>query len=141
MWWVFIILIISLFLKIWEIWIINLKLIKFSCILGKYNTTTEIRRRWFTLKKYILISDLYDCLGLLNSTISDHYDTNLNELLPYLSYEIPSSSFAIGTKGQGADTVYGLAICCGDILEKDCKSVLLMQPTKFNHIVPIIKVQ
>ena len=28
----------SLFLKSWEIWIINLKLIKFSCILGKYNT-------------------------------------------------------------------------------------------------------
>ena len=47
---------------------------------------------------------------MLNSTISDHYDTNLNELLPYLSYEIPSSSFVIGTNGQGIDTVYGLAL-------------------------------
>ena len=32
LWWIFIIMIISLFLKRWEIWIINLKLIKFSCI-------------------------------------------------------------------------------------------------------------
>ena len=61
----------------------------------------------------------------VNSTISDHYDTNLNELLPYLSYEIPSTGFAIGTKGYGANTVYGLAICCGDILEKDCKSCIV----------------
>ena len=91
-----------------------MKLIKFSCILGQYNTTIEIRRRRFTLKKKNLISDLYDCLGLLNSTITDHYDTNydtnLNELLPYLSYGIPSSSFAIGINGQGTNTVYGLAL-------------------------------
>ena len=42
----------SLFLKSWEIWIINLKLIKFSCILCKYNiyTAIEVRRIWFTLK-------------------------------------------------------------------------------------------
>ena len=49
----------------------------------------------------------------------------MNELLPYLSYEIPSTGFAIGTKGQGVDTVYRLAICCGDILEKDCKSCIV----------------
>ena len=42
----------SLFLKSWENWIINLKLIKFSCILCEYNiyTIIEIRRIWFTLK-------------------------------------------------------------------------------------------
>ena len=34
---------ISLFLERWEIWIINLKLIKFSCILGKYNT---LQQKW-----------------------------------------------------------------------------------------------
>ena len=61
----------------------------------------------------------------VNSTINDHYDTNLKELLPYLSYEIRSTGFAIGTKGQGTNTVYGLAICCGDILEKDCKSCIV----------------
>ena len=33
--------IISLFLKSWEIWIINLKFQKFSCILGKYNTLQQ----------------------------------------------------------------------------------------------------
>ena len=33
--------IISLFLNGWEIWIINLKIIKFSCILGKYNTLQQ----------------------------------------------------------------------------------------------------
>ena len=33
--------IISLFLKSWEIWKINLKFQKFSCILGKYNTLQQ----------------------------------------------------------------------------------------------------
>ena len=42
-----------------------------------------------------------------------------------LSYEIPSTGFAIGTKGQGTNTVYGLAICRGDILKKDCKSCIV----------------
>ena len=62
---------------------------------------------------------------MLNSTINDHYDTNLNELLLYLSYKIPSTGFAISTKSQGANTIYGLAICRGDILEKDCKSCIV----------------
>ncbi|KAK7860989.1 cysteine-rich repeat secretory protein 38 [Quercus suber] len=28
-------------------------------------------------------------------------------------------------KGSSADIVYGLTICCGDILEKDCKSCIV----------------
>ena len=44
---------ISLFLKRWEIWIINLKLIKFSCILGKYNTLQQKWEEYGSLLKNI----------------------------------------------------------------------------------------
>ena len=53
----------------------------------------------------------YKCLGVRNSTISDLYGTNMNELFSYLSYLVPANGFALGTKGRDANKVYGLTIC------------------------------
>ncbi|KAK7860835.1 cysteine-rich repeat secretory protein 38 [Quercus suber] len=36
-----------------------------------------------------------------------------------------TSEEAAPHKGSSANTVYGLTICCGDILEKDCKSCIV----------------
>jgi hypothetical protein len=68
----------------------------------------------------------HSCLGMPNSTPNsttpnELYVTNLNELSTYLNYEISSTGFALGTKGQGADKVYGVALCRGDLSDTDCK--------------------
>ncbi|KAK7830513.1 cysteine-rich repeat secretory protein 38 [Quercus suber] len=39
-------------------------------------------------------------------------------------------------KGSSADTVYGLTICCGDILEKDCKSCIVNAANKIRSHCP-----
>ena len=44
---------IPLFFKRWEIWIINLKLIKFSCILGKYNILQKKFKEYCSPLKHI----------------------------------------------------------------------------------------
>uniref|UniRef100_A0A2N9HU11 Gnk2-homologous domain-containing protein n=1 Tax=Fagus sylvatica TaxID=28930 RepID=A0A2N9HU11_FAGSY len=56
-----------------------------------------------------------------STTPNELYVTNLNELSTYLNYEISSTGFALGTKGQGADKVYGVALCRGDLSDTDCK--------------------
>ena len=78
----------------------------------------------------------YKCLGVQNSTISDLYGTNLNELFSYLSYEVPANGFARGTKGHDADKVYGLTICNVDIEEKDCQSCIANATNEIRSLWP-----
>ena len=78
----------------------------------------------------------YKCLSVQNSTISDLYGTNLNELFSYLSYEVPANGFARGTKGHDADKVYGLTICNVDIEEKDCQSCIANATNEIRSLCP-----
>ena len=34
--------------------------------------------------------------------------------MSYLTYEIPPSGFALGSRGHGQDRTYGLALCPGE---------------------------
>lgn len=55
-----------------------------------------------------------------NFTAGDPYDTNQQELASYLSYKTPFKGFGLGSRGKNPYKVYGLALCCIDVLGEAC---------------------
>ncbi|CAN8270390.1 unnamed protein product [Cochlearia groenlandica] len=57
-------------------------------------------------------------------TSNSAYESNLNTLLPNLSYKVPSTGFATASTGNDPDNVNGLALCRGDASSSDCGSCI-----------------
>lgn len=67
-----------------------------------------------------------DCSTEGNYTATDAYAANLDQLLATLPINTVSKNggFFNGTAGQGAATVYGLAMCSADFSRPDCTDCL-----------------
>ena len=76
------------------------------------------------------------CSSPDNFTTNDPYETNLKELVSYLSYETPTKGFGLGSKGRGRYQVYGLALCRGGVLDADC-STCVVNASKEIRSLPI----
>ncbi|KAB1227328.1 Cysteine-rich repeat secretory protein 38 [Morella rubra] len=81
----------------------------------------------------------HECLGFKKFNIKDPYETNLNELMNNLTKETPPTGFGLGSKGQGQDTTYGLALCFGYISPKDCMSCLTNARNEIHPLCPYSK--
>lgn len=68
---------------------------------------------------------MHVCLNSGNYAINDPYDTNLNELLSYLTQEAPTNGFTMASKGEGENRTHGLALCRGDLSPADCRSCVI----------------
>ncbi|KAJ1264518.1 hypothetical protein BS78_08G007300 [Paspalum vaginatum] len=68
----------------------------------------------------------FDCSTADNYTATDAYAANLKQLLAALPTNTVSKNggFFNGRVGQGAATVYGLALCSVDFSRSDCKDCL-----------------
>ncbi|KAJ7948188.1 Cysteine rich receptor like kinase [Quillaja saponaria] len=64
------------------------------------------------------------CIRSENFTSNDPYETNLKELLTYLSFGSPPNGFGMGSKGEGPNRAYGFALCRGDLPSATCTDCL-----------------
>ncbi|GAV79957.1 Stress-antifung domain-containing protein [Cephalotus follicularis] len=65
------------------------------------------------------------CSNTGNFTAGGPYETNLNKLFDYLSYQAPPSGFGVGSIGQNSEQTYGLTLCRGDVSSSDCKTCIV----------------
>ncbi|XP_077219501.1 cysteine-rich receptor-like protein kinase 7 [Tasmannia lanceolata] len=77
----------------------------------------------------------FNCSGddyAQNST----FQTNLNLLFSSLISTAPSSLFSNATAGEGANRVYGLVLCRGDITSDQCRTCVQIASTQIVSICP-----
>jgi hypothetical protein len=79
------------------------------------------------------------CSSPDNFTTNDPYETNLKELVSYLSYETPTKGFGLGSKGRGRYQVYGLALCRGGVLDADCSTCVVNASKEIRNLCPYNK--
>jgi hypothetical protein len=88
------------------------------------------------IQNVLVVSD-YDCLSAINFISNDYYETSLNDVMDYLTYETPGLS----SRGHGLGRTYGRAICAGDALlsVSDCTSCLSNATNKIPTLWPYRK--
>jgi hypothetical protein len=89
----------------------------------------------------VLVVYDYDCLSVINFTSNDYYETSLNDVMDYLTYETPSTGLGLGSRGHGLgrtySELYAPAMPCSQI----ARAVYPTQQTKFPHFGHIVKLQ
>lgn len=72
-------------------------------------------------------SSVYSYCPITSDTLTSNepYETNLKELMSYLSYHMDPTGFALGSKGHDENQVHGFALCYGNNISAiDCKNCL-----------------
>ncbi|OVA15358.1 Gnk2-homologous domain [Macleaya cordata] len=69
--------------------------------------------------------------------VDGSYGKNLNNLISYLSFNVPPTGFGLGSVGRQAETrVNGLALCRGDVKSSDCKTCVVKATDEIRQRCP-----
>ncbi|KAF8414074.1 hypothetical protein HHK36_002073 [Tetracentron sinense] len=93
-----------------------------------FSRTTLLYMLIFTLLLHKVVGDdplFHICSSSENYTANGPFDTNLKQLMDYLSTKVPPTGFGFGSVGQAQTRVNGLALCRGDVSSTDCKSCVV----------------
>ncbi|OVA15357.1 Gnk2-homologous domain [Macleaya cordata] len=96
----------------------------------------------FSLHTYIVTSSPdplnHFCFDSQTYPVDGSYCKNLNNLISYLSFNVPPTGFGLGFVGrQTAETrVNGLALCRGDVKSSDCKTCIVKATDEIRQHCP-----
>ena len=79
------------------------------------------------------------CSSSKSYTASDPFNDNLNQLTFVLTTGSPFIGFGLGSIGQGADKVNGLALCRGDVGSSACKTCIRTADAQIRQLCPFKK--